>query len=64
MASSPEKRRTEESITQTRVCLACGAPLRQTLERLGSLRCLDCREQERPLDTALVRRWSSGGAHI
>ena len=40
--------------TQLRVCLACGARLQETLARLGSLRCLECREIDRPLDESLV----------
>ena len=39
---------------QMRVCLACGLPLRDTLARLGALRCIDCREIDRPLDESLV----------
>ena len=31
-------------------CLACGEPIEETLFRLGSPRCLDCRESCRPLD--------------
>jgi hypothetical protein len=35
-------------------CLACGEPIEETLFRLGSPRCLDCREAARPLDPGLV----------
>ena len=31
-------------------CLACGEPIEETLFRLGSPRCLDCRQSARPLD--------------
>jgi len=31
-------------------CLACGEPIEETLFRLGSPRCLDCRQAARPLD--------------
>jgi hypothetical protein len=35
-------------------CLACGEPIEETLFRLGSPRCLDCRQAARPLDPGLV----------
>jgi hypothetical protein len=35
-------------------CLACGEPIEETLFRLGSPRCLDCRQTARPLDPRLV----------
>jgi hypothetical protein len=35
-------------------CLACGEPLEETLFRLGSPRCLDCRQASRPLDPGLA----------
>jgi hypothetical protein len=35
-------------------CLACGEPIEETLFRLGSPRCLDCRQAARPLDPALA----------
>jgi hypothetical protein len=38
-----------------RACLACGARLQHTLARLGALRCIDCREADRPLDESLIR---------
>lgn len=37
-----------------RFCLACGKPLEPTLQLLGSLRCLDCRDTQAPLDPVLV----------
>jgi hypothetical protein len=40
--------------TRLEVCLACGGPMEETLRRLGSLRCLDCRDAQRPLDPALA----------
>jgi hypothetical protein len=36
------------------VCLACGGPMEEPLKRLGSLRCLDCRDSQRPLDPSLT----------
>ena len=38
-----------------RACLACGELIEDTLFRLGSPRCLDCRQAARPLDPRLVR---------
>lgn len=35
-------------------CLACGEPIEETLFRLGSPRCLECRQAARPLDPVLV----------
>jgi hypothetical protein len=35
-------------------CLACGEPIEETLFRLGSPRCLDCRQSARPLDPGLA----------
>jgi hypothetical protein len=35
-------------------CLACGESIEETLFRLGSPRCLDCRQAARPLDPGLV----------
>jgi hypothetical protein len=35
-------------------CLACGELIEETLFRLGSPRCLDCRQAARPLDPRLV----------
>jgi hypothetical protein len=36
------------------VCLACGGPMEEPLKRLGSLRCMDCRDTHRPLDPSLA----------
>jgi hypothetical protein len=36
------------------MCLACGGPMEEPLKRLGSLRCLDCRDTRRPLDPRLT----------
>jgi hypothetical protein len=47
-----------------RVCLACGKPLEPSLEFLGSLRCLDCREENSVLDPAYVADWSAAEAPI
>ena len=41
-------------------CLACGEPIEETLFRLGSPRCLDCRVTARPLDPALAGRALNG----
>jgi hypothetical protein len=30
-------------------CFACGGPIEAALEQVGSLRCLDCRDMNRPL---------------
>ena len=35
-------------------CLACGELIEDTLFRLGSPRCHDCRQASRPLDRRLV----------
>jgi hypothetical protein len=43
-------------------CLACGEPMEETLFRLGSPRCLDCRQAGRPLDPALAERALFGDA--
>ena len=43
-------------------CLACGKLLSSALARLGSLRCLECRESEAQLDPELVALWQQRGA--
>lgn len=35
-------------------CLACDGPLEEPLRDTGSLRCLDCRELNAPLDPTVV----------
>ena len=35
-------------------CLACGDAIEEVLSRLGSPRCLDCRQMRAPLDPALA----------
>jgi hypothetical protein len=40
--------------TRLDICLACGGPMEEPLKRLGSLRCMDCRDGQRPLDPALA----------
>jgi len=35
-------------------CLACGAPMQPTLIHVGSLRCLECRAADQPLDPTLA----------
>jgi hypothetical protein len=44
------------------VCLACGDAVGRELSFLGSLRCVECRGTERPLDPALTVRWLARGA--
>jgi hypothetical protein len=34
-------------------CFACGGPIEAALEQGGSLRCLDCRDLDRPLQERL-----------
>jgi hypothetical protein len=46
----------------TPACLACGAPLESGLVHLGSLRCLECRGSNVPLDPMLVAAWRATGA--
>jgi hypothetical protein len=43
-------------------CLACGEPIEETLFRLGSPRCLDCRVAQRPLDPVLATQALNGHA--
>jgi hypothetical protein len=45
-------------------CLACGEPIEETLLRLGSPRCLECRQTTRPLDPALAVRALNGHAPV
>jgi len=42
-------------------CLACGAVLEPGLIGGGSLRCLDCRAANTPLDPTLVAAWRATG---
>ena len=35
-------------------CLACGGRIETALIHVGSIRCLECREVNRPLDASLV----------
>jgi len=44
-------------------CLACGKPLGASLSMVGSLRCLDCRDEQAALNAELVALWQSRGAH-
>jgi hypothetical protein len=44
-------------------CLACGEPIEETLFRLGSPRCLDCRQTARPLDPARAAFVLNGQPH-
>ena len=44
------------------VCLACGELIEETLYRLGSPRCLDCRDARRPLDPRFVADRGEPGA--
>lgn len=45
-------------------CLACGKKLDVTLSTAGSLRCLDCRAIEAPLDPELVVLWQKRGSNF
>jgi len=45
-------------------CLACNEPVEQPLALLGSLRYLDCREDNAPLDPTLVAEWQAEGANV
>ena len=47
-----------------RVCLACGEPLEPTLDFLGSLRCLECREENAQLDPVYVAAWYASEARV
>ena len=47
-----------------RRCLACGKPLESTLGFLGSLRCLDCREESAQLDPVYVAAWYASEGHV
>ena len=47
-----------------RACLACGETIEETLFRLGSPRCLECRQTTRPLDPALAVRALNGHAPV
>jgi len=38
----------------THTCLSCGAQMAQCLQGVGSLRCHDCRDENRPLRVDLV----------
>jgi hypothetical protein len=44
-----------------RHCLACSRPVD---DGVGSLRCLDCREDNIALDPRLVAQWQATGAHF
>jgi hypothetical protein len=43
-------------------CLSCGAEIGAELVFLGSLRCMECRGGDVPLDPALTARWLARGA--
>jgi len=43
-------------------CLACGKQLNAPLSTAGSLRCLDCRAREAPLNRELVALWQKRGS--
>ena len=45
-------------------CLACGKRLETPLSGVGSLRCLDCRDRNAPLDPELVTLWQKRGSHF
>ena len=58
-----KKRERRQARSRLETCLACDTPLQESLSRLGSLRCLDCRQLNSPLDESLFRRWQLRGAH-
>ena len=62
--SSLEQQHDDDRIPQKLQCLACGKPLQAPLSSAGSLRCLDCRDANAPLDAALVREWHASGARF
>jgi hypothetical protein len=64
MASWAHEQPEKDSNAHEHACLSCGARLRETLDRLGSLRCLDCREEDKPLDPELVLAWQTRGAPL
>jgi hypothetical protein len=45
-------------------CLACGKRLNAPLSTTGSLRCLDCRADEAPLNSELVGLWQKRGSNF
>jgi hypothetical protein len=45
-------------------CLACGQPLEAPLSIVGSLRCLDCRDVQAPLNPELVALWQKRGSRF
>jgi hypothetical protein len=45
-------------------CLACGKQLDAPLSMAGSLRCLDCRAVEAPLNPQLVALWQKRGSNF
>jgi hypothetical protein len=47
----------------TKRCFACGEPLDLPLVNAGSLRCLDCRATNAPLDPELAPSSSPDAAH-
>jgi hypothetical protein len=45
-------------------CLACGALIEKGLTFLGSLRCVECRDKDAPLQPLLVGVWTAAGAPL
>jgi hypothetical protein len=41
-------------VTTTHSCAACGLPMAESLSRLGSVRCHDCRDIDAPVRSQLV----------
>jgi hypothetical protein len=39
-------------------CLGCGGTIADVLWRLGSVRCHECRDRQRPVNPAIVAEWS------
>ena len=56
--------RTEERQEDAFTCLACGAGVQDPLSRLGSLRCDECRSEDKRLDLDLVLNWQARGAPL
>jgi len=62
--ASLSEREKDEGPQKPDRCLACGKPLETPLSVVGSLRCLDCRDEQAALDPDLVALWQKRGAHI
>jgi hypothetical protein len=63
VASLSERAKQEEP-QRVMHCLACGKQLNAPLSMAGSLRCLDCRVVEAPLNPELVALWQKRGSNF